>query len=95
VARERLAKAMAAASSLALPTAAIISEAVGSEIEPAFTPAGRILVAHTGRVRGVAASLLGAAIPIQLLAERLARARGVDPDTLGREDAAQAAAHSG
>ena len=28
------------------------------------------------------------------VAERLARARGVDPDTLGREDAAQAAAHA-
>jgi glucosamine 6-phosphate synthetase-like amidotransferase/phosphosugar isomerase protein len=35
---------------------------------------------------------LGAAIPLQLLAERLARARGTNPDTLGREDPRQAAA---
>ena len=42
----------------------------------------------------VSAALLGAAIPIQLLAERLARARRVNPDTLGRDDPAQAAAHA-
>jgi hypothetical protein len=35
---------------------------------------------------------LGAAVPIQLLAERLARARGTNPDTIGREDPRQAAA---
>jgi hypothetical protein len=35
---------------------------------------------------------LGAAIPLQLLAERLARGRGLNPDTLGREDPRQAAA---
>ena len=39
----------------------------------------------------VAAST-GAAVPIQLLAERLARARGTNPDTIGREDPRQAAA---
>ncbi|MBA3740151.1 MAG: hypothetical protein H0W98_03260 [Chloroflexi bacterium] len=39
-------------------------------------------------------SLLASAIALQLLTERLARARNVNPDTLGREDAAQAAAHA-
>jgi glucosamine 6-phosphate synthetase-like amidotransferase/phosphosugar isomerase protein len=53
-----------------------------------------MVLPHTDRVPGVAASLIGSAIPLQLLAERLARARGVDPDTLGREDPAQAAAHA-
>jgi hypothetical protein len=38
------------------------------------------------------AAALAAAIPAQLVAERLARARGVNPDTLGREDPRQAAA---
>jgi hypothetical protein len=58
------------------------------------TPAGRIVLPHTGRVPGIAGSLLSSAIALQLLTERLARARGVNPDTLGREDPAQAAAHS-
>jgi hypothetical protein len=58
------------------------------------TPAGRIVLPRVSRVRGAAASLLGSALALQLLAERLARARGVNPDTLGREDPAQAAAHA-
>ena len=53
------------------------------------------MLPHTGRVPGVAGSLLSGAIALQLLTERLARARGVNPDTLGREDPAQAAAHGG
>ncbi|MEO8510460.1 MAG: SIS domain-containing protein [Chloroflexota bacterium] len=40
------------------------------------------------------AALVGAAVPLQLLAERLARARGVNPDTIGREDPRQMAAAS-
>jgi hypothetical protein len=40
----------------------------------------------------VVGAALGAAIPLQLLTERLARARGVNPDTLGREDPRHAAA---
>ena len=52
------------------------------------------MLPHTGRVPGLAGSLLASAVALQLLTERLARARGVDPDTIGREDAAQAAAHS-
>jgi fructoselysine-6-P-deglycase FrlB-like protein len=35
---------------------------------------------------------LATAIPLQLLAERLARARGKNPDTIGRDDPRQAAA---
>jgi hypothetical protein len=33
-------------------------------------------------------------VPLQLIAERTARARGVNPDTLGRDDPRQAAAHA-
>jgi fructoselysine-6-P-deglycase FrlB-like protein len=65
-----------------------------ADIDPADTPAGRVVLPHTGRVPGVAASLIGSAISLQLVAERLARARSVNPDTLGREDPAQVTAHA-
>jgi glutamine---fructose-6-phosphate transaminase (isomerizing) len=90
----RLPKVLDAARALGMPAAAIVADGLAGDLDPALTPAGRLVVPATGRVRGVAASLLGAAIPLQLLAERLARARGMNPDTLGREDAAQAAAHA-
>ena len=85
---------LAAAKALAVPTAAIIGDEIAGEIDPDETPAGRIVLPHTGRVPAVAGSLLASAVALQLLTERLARARNVSPDTLGREDAAQAAAHA-
>jgi glutamine---fructose-6-phosphate transaminase (isomerizing) len=94
IAGERVTKVFEAARSLGMPAATIVAERLSAAVDPAFTPAGRLVVPATGRVRGVAASVLGAAIPLQLLAERLARARGMNPDTLGREDAGQAAAHA-
>jgi fructoselysine-6-P-deglycase FrlB-like protein len=94
LAAERLKRVLEASRALSMPAAALLDESVASGIEPELTPAGRIALPHTGRVRGVAASLLAPLIPLQLVAERLARARGVDPDTIGREDPAQAAAHS-
>ena len=91
---ERAQKVLAAARALGMPTAAILSEQTDREIDAEATPAGRIVLPRTGRVPALAGSLLTSAIALQLLTERLARARGVDPDTLGREDPAQAAAHS-
>ena len=90
---ERARRVLAAARTLSMPAAAILTDSLDTEIERADTPAGRIVLPHVDRVSGVAGSLIGAATSLQLLAERLARARGVDPDTLGREDPAQAAAH--
>jgi glutamine---fructose-6-phosphate transaminase (isomerizing) len=92
--RERATRALAAARSLAMPGAALLGEQVAATIPADQTPAGRMVVPHTERVGGVAGDLLGSVLPMQLLAERLARARGVNPDTLGREDEAQAAAHA-
>ena len=40
----------------------------------------------------MASSALATAIPLQLLAERLARARAKNPDSIGRDDPRQAAA---
>ena len=85
---------LAAARALSVPAAAIIGDEIAGEVDPDETPAGRIVLPHTGRVPTLAGSLLASAIALQLLTERLARARNVSPDTLGREDAAQAAAHA-
>jgi fructoselysine-6-P-deglycase FrlB-like protein len=92
--RTRARRLLAAARSLGLPAAAILGESAADAIPRDETPAGRIVLSHTGRVPGIAGSLLASAMALQLLTERLARARGVDPDTIGREDAAQAAAHA-
>lgn len=91
--RERSGRVLAAARALGVPAAGILSTEVAAAMPVQDTPAGRIVLPRTGRVRGVAGALLGTAIALQVLAERLARARGVNPDTLGREDPAQAAAH--
>jgi glutamine---fructose-6-phosphate transaminase (isomerizing) len=91
--RDRAIRLLAAARALGVPAAAILAEPHAALIAEDDTPAGRIVTPRTGRVGGVAGSLLGSAVALQLLAERMARARGVDPDTLGRENAAQAAAH--
>jgi fructoselysine-6-P-deglycase FrlB-like protein len=90
----RAQRVLRAARSLGMPAAAILGDALADGIDRADTPAGRIVLPHTGRVPGAAGSLLGSAIALQLVAERLARARSVDPDTLGREDPAQAGAHA-
>jgi glutamine---fructose-6-phosphate transaminase (isomerizing) len=90
---ERTDRVLRAARLLAIPAAAILGEKASSRIDAEVTGAGRIVLPRAGRAGSRAATLLGPVIPLQLLAERLARARGVNPDTLGREHEAQAAAH--
>ena len=87
-------KVLGAAKALGATAAAILAESSDAQIPAEDTPAGRIVLPRTGRVAPLAGSLLASAIALQLLTERLARARNVNPDTLGREDAAQAAAHA-
>lgn len=94
VIRDRARDALRAAAALGMHAAGILGATVGDEIPRHLTPAGRLAVPETRLLGPVAASLLGAAIPSQLLAERLARGRGTNPDTLGRDDPAQAAAHA-
>ena len=91
---DRARRVLNAARALGMPAAAIVSEQADTDIGVDSTPAGRIVLPRTGRVPALAGSLLTSAMALQLLTERLARARGVDPDTLGREDPAQAAAHA-
>ena len=90
---QRGTRLLAAANALKVPAAAILSAEIATSIAAEGTPAGRIVLPKMGRIAGVVGSLLGSALALQLLTERLARARGVNPDTLGREDPAQAAAH--
>jgi glutamine---fructose-6-phosphate transaminase (isomerizing) len=92
--RERATRVLEAAKALGVPAAAILADSITSDVPDELAPAGRIVLPHTGRVRGVAGSLLASAMALHVLTERLARARGVNPDTLGREDPAQAAAHA-
>ncbi len=94
LAAERAARLRAAAAALAIPTAAILAHDLDEDVPPEETPAGRIVLPRGSRVVGLAAPLLGTAIALQLVTERLARSRHVDPDTLGREEPAQAAAHA-
>jgi glutamine---fructose-6-phosphate transaminase (isomerizing) len=89
----RIDRLLRAAKLLGMPTAGILGDRAARTIGADDTPAGRIVLPRSGRVSASAAALLGPVIPLQLLAERLARARGVNPDTLGREHEAQAAAH--
>lgn len=91
---DRVDRVLAAARALAMPAAAILGERAAAAIHADATPAGRIRLARPTRVSPVTGALLGPVLPLQLLADRLARARGVNPDTLGREDPAQAAAHA-
>ena len=77
-----------------MPAAAILGERTATAIPVDATPAGRMVLARPTRVSPVAGALLGPVLPLQLLTDRLARARGVNPDTLGREDPGQAAAHA-
>jgi glucosamine--fructose-6-phosphate aminotransferase (isomerizing) len=90
---ERAKKLLGAATALGMPAAAILASEIDWDVDDRLTPAGRLLVRPASHVVPVVRSAVGAAVPLQLTAERLARARGVNPDTLGRDDPRQAAAH--
>ena len=88
---ERLARArqaLAAAAVLGLRSAAILAADLDGELDPALTPAGRLLVAEAPGLASPVAALLGTATPLQLLTERIARARGTNPDPIRRDDPA-------
>jgi glucosamine--fructose-6-phosphate aminotransferase (isomerizing) len=83
----RAREALAAAQVLSLRTAAILGRELDGEIEPSLTPAGRLLVEEAPSLPAPVAALLGTATPLQLLTERIARARGTNPDAIRRDDA--------
>jgi glucosamine--fructose-6-phosphate aminotransferase (isomerizing) len=89
---DRALAVLRSAAALGMPAAAIIAADLGDDAPISLTPAGRAAVPLAGRLPRLPALALASAIPAQLVAERLARVRGVDPDTIGRDDPRQAAA---
>jgi fructoselysine-6-P-deglycase FrlB-like protein len=89
---ERSRAVLRSAEALGMPAAALIAADLGDDVPIALTPAGRLSVPLAGGLSRMASAALATAIPLQLLAERLARARGTNPDTIGRDDPRQAAA---
>jgi fructoselysine-6-P-deglycase FrlB-like protein len=89
---ERSRAVLRSATALGMPAAAILAADLGDNIPLALTPAGRLSVPIAGGMPRTVGAALATAIPLQLLAERLARARGTNPDSIGREDPRQSAA---
>jgi fructoselysine-6-P-deglycase FrlB-like protein len=89
---ERALKVLRAAAALGMPAAAILAADLSDAVPRELTAAGRLTAPLSGRLPRVETALIGSAIPLQLLAERLARARATNPDAIGRDDQRQAAA---
>ncbi|HTK44828.1 MAG TPA: SIS domain-containing protein [Patescibacteria group bacterium] len=88
---ERAARAtgvLRAVAELGIQAGAILGAGYADRVPAALTPAGRLVVPSAGGVPAAAASLIGSAVPLQLLTERLARARGINPDPIRRDDPA-------
>jgi len=90
VARAR--QALEAAAETGIRASAILSTGVSAQLDPALTPLGRIVVPEAPDLSAPEAALLGTAIPLQLLVERLARVVGTNPDPIRRNDPAYARA---
>jgi len=84
VARAR--QALEAAAETGIRASAILSTGVSAQLDPALTPLGRIVVPEAPDLSAPEAALLGTAIPLQLLVERLARVVGTNPDPIRRND---------
>ncbi len=78
--------ALAAAHVVGLRVAAIVTRAVDRDLAADLTPAGRLVVDETPDLPSPVAALLGSLTPLQLLTERIARARGTNPDLIRRDD---------
>ena len=82
----RARQALEAARVIGLRTAAIVAADAAAALEPSLTPAGRLVVPEATDLPAPVAALIGTATPLQLLTERLARARGTNPDLIRRDD---------
>jgi glutamine---fructose-6-phosphate transaminase (isomerizing) len=77
--------ALRAARGIGMEAAAIVAADVAIDLPTELTPAGRIVIPEAPSLPGPVATLLGTATPLQLLTERLARSRGVNPDAIHRD----------
>jgi len=94
---DRARSVLRAAAALGMPAAIIASADLGGiagDSELAQASAGWQAVALEPSLPRIVAATLASAVPLQLLTERLARARGTNPDTIGREDPRQTTAAS-
>jgi hypothetical protein len=85
---DRLARAagvLRAARVVGMGAAAIIATDVAAELPTEVSPAGRVVVPEAPGLPPPVAALLGTATPLQLLTERIARVRGIDPDPIHRD----------
>jgi fructoselysine-6-P-deglycase FrlB-like protein len=82
----RAQQALDAARVVGIRSAAILAADLDSEIAAELTPAGRLLVPDAPSLPAPVAALFGTATPLQLLTERIARARGTNPDLIRRDD---------
>jgi fructoselysine-6-P-deglycase FrlB-like protein len=82
---ERAQGALRAARVIGMETAAIVAADIAAELPTELTSAGRIVVPEAPDLPSPVAALMGTATPLQLLTERLARVRGVDPDAIHRD----------
>jgi fructoselysine-6-P-deglycase FrlB-like protein len=78
--------ALAAARVVGIRAAAILARDLDAAVPADLTPAGRLLVEEAPDLPAPVAALLGSATPLQLLTERIARARGTNPDLIRRDD---------
>jgi fructoselysine-6-P-deglycase FrlB-like protein len=84
---KRLRQALRAAAAIGSPAAAILTSDYAAALEAELTPAGRIVVPGVAPSLGRSSrALLATTVPLQLLTERLARERGVNPDPIRRDD---------
>ena len=84
----RAQQAMAAAGHVGVRAAGILAEGLDGEWPAFLLPVGRLLVPESPGLPAPVAALLGTATPLQVLTERLARARGTDPDPIRRDQRA-------
>lgn len=77
-----------AVAELGIRAGAILGAAYADRTASDLTPAGRLVVPGSPALPPTVASLIGSAVPLQLLTERLARVRGVNPDPIRRDDPA-------
>jgi len=77
--------ALRAARTVGMDAAAIIAADAAVDLPTDLTPAGRIVIPEAPALPSPVAALLGTATALQILTERFARARGVNPDPIHRD----------
>jgi glucosamine--fructose-6-phosphate aminotransferase (isomerizing) len=81
----RAQQAMAAAARVGAVPGALLAAGLDADWPAFLAPAGRILVPEGDGLPAPVAALLGTAPPLQLLVERLATERAIDPDQVRRD----------